>query len=116
LHCIGILAIAGRMNRAWLLLLILACAAVGCSNRPIAGTLDCLFPSKVKYKSDPDGRTAPVEPFEPGTDRDRGLPRIGDPIRPSETDVPFRRNVGPTGRRGAETELPEPLPLPGFRQ
>jgi hypothetical protein len=103
------------MNRVWPALVVLALGAAGCSNRPLAGTLDCLFPSKVKYKSDPDGRSAPVEPFEPGTERDRGLPRIGDPIRPSETEVPFRRQA-PMGRRGTESVLPEPLPAPTFGQ
>jgi hypothetical protein len=95
--------------------------AFGCTNRPLAGTLDLLSPSKVRYKSDPKSRPTDVEPFEPISDRDTprdrsSLPRIGEPIRPSEADVPFRREGSPRGRRGGETVLPEPLPVPNFGQ
>ena len=87
----------------------------GCTNRPIAGTLDLLFPSKVRYKSDPGARPSGVDPFEPSGDRD-GMPRIGEPIRPSESEVPFRREGAPQGRRGTESTLPDPLPVPNNGQ
>ncbi len=113
--------------RASILVLGLSVFAVGCSNRPLAGTLDWLSPSKVRYKANPDSKPAGIDPFEPVLERDRdaprdrsrdrgGLPRLNEPFRPSETEVPFKREGSPRGRRGGESLLPEPLPVPNFGQ
>jgi hypothetical protein len=108
------------MRRLVILLLPLLAFAVGCSNRPLAGLLDCFFPSRgTRPPSDLPRPTdsdplPPVPGFDPrpsggdGFRRD-DLPRIGDPVgpdgrRPTENEVPFTRE--PTG--GA-------MPLPGGR-
>ncbi|HVL12652.1 MAG TPA: hypothetical protein VM529_08810 [Gemmata sp.] len=62
-------------------LAVLACVT-GCSNAPIAGFLDCFFPSKASGPKPPDGRT----PLPPG-DRipppaDLGPPTGAGPIVP----------------------------------
>ena len=122
------------MKRTLLLLLPLVCA-VGCSNRPLASALDCIFPSKINRRPDappdnifgeetrpprPEGRD-PLPPptiFDPApAPRTRdGLPRIGDPIGPSGF------GTGATGGTGRGTPLsrdpnPDAMPLPdGGRQ
>ena len=125
LYLPAIIVISTPMTRSWILFLLLGLGVftAGCSNRPLAGTLDLLSPSKVRYKSDPDSKPAGIEPFEPVLERDRvaprdrsSLPRLNEPFRPSETDVPFRRDGSPRGRRGGESVLPEPLPVPNFGQ
>jgi len=115
------------MNIGWrfVVLAIGLGTAVGCSNRPIAGTLDCLFPSKVKYKTDPIPRPG-GDPFEPIGPRTRtGLPPLQAPPpgrigAPSETDVPFvpltreRGASGTSAPRGRGTMQQEALPVPDF--
>lgn len=107
----------------------------GCSNAPIAGTLDCIFPSRVRPSPtvvDPDRERPPdvirpkdrsplppVEPY-PFDDPRRGdRSRLADPIsRPDPTGRP-----DPTPRRtDADLPLLEPpagrddlLPPPGRR-
>jgi hypothetical protein len=112
----------------WIACLPLVAVAVGCSNRPLAGLMDNLFPSRGGSRSprdlprptdrdpipppvfDPtppdDGfRRDPIFPRDPAPRGGGGLPRIGDPVapdgrRPSEAEVPF------VPRGGA-------MPLPG---
>ena len=97
-------------------------ALSGCSNAPIAGTMDTLFPSKPSRTRNPDprdifdrDRDSLPTPDLRSRDRDDPLPppgRVGglqslprvepDPVRAD----PFRpRNDDP---------LPPPLPAPGF--
>jgi hypothetical protein len=104
---------------ARLLSLPLLALAVGCSNRPLASTLDCFFPSKAQRRPEPppDGLIRPTDNdplpppnFDPNPrtpPRDNGLPRIGDPVapdgtRPRSDEVPWTREPAP----GA-------MPLPG---
>jgi hypothetical protein len=92
----------------------------GCSNAPLAGTLDCLFPSRAMHRTAPNPKP-PDDLFRP-RDRDtlpppdmreldtprvprdgrlEGLPKIGEPL---ETDVaPPRRRED-----GGAVPLPEP--------
>jgi hypothetical protein len=104
----------------FLLGLPLLALSVGCSNRPLAQTLDCLFPSKAQRRPEPppDGLFRPTDSdplpppiFDPNprTPPGGGLPRIGDPVapdgtRPSSDAMPSTRE--PSG--GA-------YPLPGGR-
>ncbi len=84
-----------------LLLLILALLP-GCSNAPLAGTLDAIFPSRL--------RPPPVLP-DLNRDRDRDFDRPADPIRPID-----RRGLPPVDpypfddpRRGDRIRPGEPL-------
>ena len=104
----------------WLMCLPLVVVAAGCSNRPLAGLMDCFLPSRggrpprdLPRPTDSDP-LPPVPGFDPTQPDDgfrredlpRGpLPPLGAPIapdgrRPSESEVPF------TPRGGA-------MPLPG---
>jgi len=102
----------------------------GCSNAPIAGTLDCLFPSRLRSANGPADLERlpapprpvdPVPPFErsplppqepyPFEDPRRATPAFGDPLsrtpkpapRPRQDDLPLLRP--PVG-------LEDPLPPP----
>lgn len=106
-------------------LAILGLAAAGCSNAPLAGTLDCLFPSKARVRPDagprlpddlsrPRGGDGPLPPpnlrdldgSRPADGRLEGLPKIGDPLDPDAT---------PRGRRDAAPASDRmPLPAPMF--
>ncbi len=84
-----------------LLLLILALLP-GCSNAPLAGTLDAIFPSRLRPPS--------VLP-DLNRDRDRDFDRPADPIRPID-----RRGLPPVDpypfddpRRGDRIRPGEPL-------
>ena len=96
----------------------------GCSNAPVAGTMDTLFPSKPSRTRDPDPRDIFDRDRDPlpapdlrSRDRDDPLPppgRVGglqsnprrDADPPAVRPDPFRsRNDDP---------LPPPLPAPGF--
>ena len=100
----------------------------GCSNAPVAGTLDCLFPSRTRpppvlpdlnlnRNTDPIRpiERSPLPPVEPYPFDD---PRRNDPIRLGE---PLRRTVPVP--RGDDSNLPllpppglsDPLPPPGAR-
>jgi hypothetical protein len=98
------------------LALFLILAATGCSNAPLAGTLDCLFPSKV-------GKHGPVNPRP-----DESLPPPNLPTRP-EDPLPPRGSLdsNPRDRKddkwkpldrpetsGLGEPLPAPLPAPGY--
>jgi hypothetical protein len=99
----------------------------GCSNAPLAGTLDCLFPSRARHRTDPPLtrpddfiRPRDWDPLPPPDLRDlrdsreprlpidggrlEGLPRIGEPLLSEDT---------PVGRRGGVTNDTRP-PLPSF--
>lgn len=105
----------------WLGCLPLFALAVGCSNRPLVSTLDCLFPSKAQRRPEPRpddlprptdrDPLPPVPGFDPNPPRDgfrRGdLPRIGDPVAPD--GQPLRRDDAPWTREPA----PGATPLPG---
>ena len=121
---------------ATVLLLAIALFGAGCSNAPIAGTMDCFFPSKARYKTEPrpgDDDRFPPRPRdrdslpdpEPGPfERDRGrveLPRIGQPFRPSSGDAEFTGGDDPwKSRKPRSAELPrlgtpgDPLPPPSY--
>jgi hypothetical protein len=102
----------------WLGCLPIVFAAVGCSNRPLVGMMDCFFPSRGGTRPPADlprptdrDPLPPVPEFDPSPPRDgfrRGdLPPLGAPIgpdgrRPTESEVPFTREPAP----GA-------MPLPG---
>lgn len=97
----------------------------GCSNAPLAGTLDCIFPSRGQRPAAPRGgfddlldkppperlRDRSRDPLPEPDMRDtrprdgglEGLPKIGDPF---PTDDP------PRGRRDANTTNDSRLPLP----
>lgn len=99
--------------------MLIAIALAGCSNAPVAGTMDTIFPSKPQRTRNPDPRNLfdrdkdPLPPPEViPRERDDSLPppRTGglrsnprteepraDPFRPRDTDP-----------------LPPPLPAPGF--
>lgn len=99
----------------------------GCSNAPLAGTMDTLFPSKaMKKRGNPD----PKDIF----DKDRDPlpePTLRDRNRELDDALPPPRGVGermslprtekePTGGRGdpfrprKTDDDPPPLPAPGF--
>lgn len=116
------------MKRSRVLVVLVASGlAGGCSNAPLAGTLDCIFPARTNTR--PNGNLPkPDDLFRP-TDRDRntlpdpepvlprlrrdpdtsgrleGLPKIGEPL-PTESS-PVRRDANTTGDR-------MPLPAPSF--
>ena len=99
--------------------MLIAIALAGCSNAPVAGTMDTIFPSKPQRTRNPDPRNLFDRDKDPLTppeviprERDDSLPppRTGglrsnprteepraDPFRPRDTDP-----------------LPPPLPAPGF--
>jgi hypothetical protein len=85
------------MSRLWLLAVLLL---PGCSNAPIAGTLDCLFPSRLRGSPD-RGRAA-----DPTRDRDLLDPPGVTPVdrRPEADPLPFedprRGTSGPAPRLG----------------
>ena len=97
---------------------LLACA-VGCSNRPLVGLMDCIFPARASTRP-PDDLPRPTDrdplpppAFDPapsgGGFRRDDSPRIGDPVapdgrRPTTDEVPFTRE-----------SAPGPIPLPGGR-
>ena len=110
MKCISSIAIA-----------IVGIALAGCSNAPIAGTMDNLFPSKPSRTRNPDPRDIfdrDRDPLpEPNLRRDDGLPppgRVGglqsrprnDVEPPAVRPDPFRSRT--------EDPLPPPLPAPGF--
>ena len=83
----------------------------GCSNAPIAGTLDCLFPSRIKPSPTlPDlGRDDPAT-IRP--DDRKPLP----PVDPYPFDDPRRnRPADPLKRTTPDTDLPL-LPAPGLSE
>ncbi len=101
------------------LLLIGLALLPGCSNAPVAGTLDCLFPSRLRPPPAlPDLNlnrdTDPIRPIdrsplprmEPYPFDDR---RRNDRIRPGE---PLLRRTEPEPR-GDDSNLPLLLPPPG---
>jgi len=101
----------------WLVCLPLIAAAVGCSNRPLANGLDCLFPSKLNNRPrdlprPTDSDPIPPPNFDPNPPRDgfrRGdLPPLGAPVAPdggrlSSSETPLPRDASPA------------MPLPGGR-
>ncbi len=78
----------------WLMCLPLFALAIGCSNRPLAGLMDNLFPSRV-------GSRPPRDLPRP-TDRDPIPPPVFDPIPPDDgfrRDPLFPRDPTPRGER-----------------
>lgn len=110
------------MRRFVLLLgLPLLAVVVGCTNRPLAQTLDCIFPSKAQRRPEPppdglfrpadrdrDPLPPPVFDPNPRTPPRDTLPRIGDPVAPDGR---------PTGGEGPLPREPSSgaMPLPGGR-
>ncbi len=68
--------------------------AMGCSNAPLAGTLDCLFPSQVRGGGGSGVPRPPQELFDPSRnpseeDREPIFPRLRrEPGRPGEEVLP----------------------------
>jgi hypothetical protein len=114
------------MNRcaATVGLAILGLVSAGCSNAPLAGTLDCLFPSKLRARPDaaprlPTDLTGPGsrDPLPAPNLRDfgdtrplpegrlEGLPKIGEP---------FDGGAPRGGREATPTSDRMPLPAPMF--
>ena len=117
------------MSRLWLFGFALL---AGCSNAPVAGTLDCLFPSRLRPSpvvpdlgrerdrdlepirpidrvpaTPPDDPLRPLDPPRPGRD---GGARLGDPLGRELNPRP--RRTAPEPRGGSDTDLPL-LPAPG---
>ena len=98
-----------------------ACVALaGCSNAPIAGTMDTLFPSKPSRSRNPDPRDIfdrDKDPLpEPNLRRDDALPpgRVGGlQSRPRTDSEPPAVRPDPFRSR-TDDPLPPPLPAPGF--
>ncbi|MCU0705800.1 MAG: hypothetical protein MUF18_17670 [Fimbriiglobus sp.] len=83
--------------------------AVGCSNRPIVGLMDCFFPSKVNPRSIDPPRPTDSDPLPPPV-FDSGLRSPPDNFR--RDDLPL--DLGP--RRGGDSTLPPlgaPVPADG---
>lgn len=118
------------MNRSWVIAVGIASAgAVGCSNAPLAGTLDCVLPSRGQRPG--TGPRLPDSLFDdPPAERlrDRLRDRSRDPlpepdmrdIRPRDGGLeglpkigdPFPTDDSPRGRRDANTTNDSRLPLP----
>ncbi len=97
----------------WLICLPLVAVAAGCSNRPLAGLMDCLLPSRggrapanLPRPTDSDP-LPPVPGFDPAPSGGGGgdgfrrgdLPPLGAPVtpdgrRPTESEVPFQPRTG----------------------
>ncbi len=103
------------------LLVAVACSAfAGCSNAPVAGAMDTIFPSKPQRSRNPDPRdlfdrdkdALPPPELIP-RDRDDSLPppRTGG-LRSNPRTEPEPR-ADPFRPRGDDS-LPPPLPAPGF--
>jgi hypothetical protein len=117
------------MNRGWVMAVgIVTVWQCGCSNAPLAGTLDCVFPSR---GGRPSGPKLPDSLFDdPPAERlrDRLRDRSRDPlpepdmrdIRPRDGGLeglpkigdPFPTDDQPRGRRDANTTNDTRLPLP----
>ena len=128
LHCHGPAIPPGMRKHIPALIALYAFGLAGCSNAPIAGTMDTLFPSKVTRTRNPDPRDLfdrDRDPLPPpdlrsrDRDRDDSLPpprNAGElqsnprtePERPLRGD-PFRPHSTDPGE-----PLPPPLPAPGF--
>jgi len=92
-------------------------AAIGCSNAPLAGTLDCLVPSKVgkhgpaNPKLDGDNLPPPNLPTRPD---DPLPPRASLDSNPKKTDEPWKPLKDRPENSGLGDPLPAPLPSSGF--
>ncbi len=116
------------MNRAFAILgLLLAGLALGCTNRPLANGLDCLFPSKLKVRPDtPSGDELykpldkdrdPLPPVRDlpggsGTFRRDDLPKLGEPYQPDgepirRNEAPWKKESTPPRGRGEGMILPD---------
>jgi hypothetical protein len=75
-------------------LLVLACCAAGCSNAPVAGFLDCCFPSHAK--ANPDPPPGPPVDVRPGAPVDPIRPAPATPLPdPNPGPIPPPAGVGP---------------------
>jgi hypothetical protein len=125
------------MSRPWLPGLPVFAGLVllpGCSNAPVAGTLDCIFPSRLRpspvipdrerdrdlepirpidrVPERPDDPRAPLDPPRPIRDGLRsGDPRLGDPIGRDTT--PRTRRTEPEPRDGDDDRRLPLLPPSG---
>ena len=120
----------------WLMCLPLVVFAAGCSNRPLAGLMDCFLPSRggrpprdLPRPTDSDP-LPPVPGFDP-TQPDDGFRREDLPRGPLPPLDGYRREdlprgplpplgapIAPDGRRPSESEVPftprgGAMPLPG---
>lgn len=96
----------------WLMCLPLFALSVGCSNRPLAGLMDCLLPSRggkapanLPRPTDSD----PLPPFDPtppddGFRRDPLIPRDATPR--GDRPPPLGSPISPDGRRPSEGDVP----------
>jgi hypothetical protein len=100
----------------WLICLPLVALAAGCSNRPLAGLMDCLLPSRggrppanLPRPTDSDP-LPPVPGFDPAPPADDGFRR--DPLFPrGDRPPPLGSPIAPDGRRPTESEVPfQPRP------
>ena len=78
--------------------MLMLASGVGCSTAPIAGALDCLFPSKVGAGSQ---HSLPHNPDTPN------LEALPPNIYPGTTVTPRDRNP-------PRVELSDPIPAPSF--
>jgi len=92
-------------------------ALAGCSNAPLAGTLDCLVPSKVG-KNGPGNPKLAGEPLPPPnlpTRPEDPLPPRGSlESNPKKTEEPWKPLNDRPGNTGLGDPLPAPLPAPGY--
>lgn len=84
----------------------------GCSNAPVAGTLDCIFPSRLRSAGgapDLERLPAPTRPVDP-------VPPIERSPLPPQEPYPFddpRRTAPAFGEPLSRTPTPAPRPQPG---
>ena len=114
------------MKRIPYMLAVAALALTGCSNAPIAGTMDTLFPSRPTRKPATDPRDIidrERDPLPPpdfrSRDRDDPLPppRIIGGLQSqqrTEPEPPARGDPFRPRRDDSAESLPPPLPAPGF--
>ena len=101
-------------------------ALAGCSNAPIAGTMDTLFPSKPTRKPATDPRDIFDREKDPlpapdlrSRERDDALPPPGrsgglESFPRTDGTPPAISRGDPFRPRSNEESLPPPLPAPGF--
>jgi len=109
-------------------IILIACSCLwlaGCSNAPIAGTMDLIFPSKPVRNRNPDPKDLFDRERDPLTPPDV-IPRDrDDPLPPprsgglrsnprTETEPETRRDPFRPRPTDPSDPLPPPLPAPGF--
>ena len=92
-------------------------AVLGCSNAPLAGTLDCIFPSKIgkhgpaNPKADGDTLPPPNLPTRP---EDPVPPRGNLQSNPKNSEEPWKPLKDKPDTPGLGEPLPAPLPSSGY--